>query len=868
MSTTKLGITSKDLLTLTDIFDEELKRAGISADQIPLIGTRGTILQSSEHLFDTVATVIENNNINSSIMTTQSKAQLMSALTQRLYKASFSKPSSITMYVEIPIDDIIKFGRNVTPNTWEFSFTDDNTVLLDGIVFTPEKSTYYIRVTKKQSKYSVRAFYLNELGVAVNIPIQKLKVDRFSEAVIVTMNFLQVTREVTNKTFQDSELDYFIIQTSDMLYDFKLEHATTLAGPYTELEAVTVLTRGNDKALKYEYRNEYSIGLEYKYIQNGFKASKGDTLKITTYSTTGRNINSTETPQVKNKNPKDLHVNYISSENDGTYKSYGGLNNSSQLDTLRDTIITANGTRFKIDTEQDMLTYLNQYQGISKFKAKLAIQDIEHVFSIFTLLRFEQQIATGETQSFTIPSNTGTTQVDLKTLPKKVIDGHNHYAIRSDMPVKSIQSNIKESFDLIQEYDGESQPELDKTLFYYVSPFLYSIREVDGLVRCYYDSQYAEKYQTTAIYESEDDENITVRFINTTLRVNDYIDETTKARVFNISAQIRCDEPDITLDDTNFQAKLQLTDIDGEPFYLLGRVSKVNEADASTYDIIFDLSSDRNIFDTQTTITYTTNDEQQISKEVLVKQDAILELYLQPNLQKNLTLVSKYQANIEIFKDSAVLLYLQSNTLYSGVFELVELPLISYDFYKIPHNQKTINTEIKNISNFLTSSLYKPVSDYEVDTKSIDDLIPTSYRIRIKFVKTFGLSKFLSVGNISVTELQNLQISPKFYISKINPDYDMSIISSILNDEFTAWDFNSQDLHMSILTAGILTNVEDDLSSLQFVNFANYPADYHTMKSNGKREKYNDIPEIVSIKPRYNEDLKIYEHDCTYTELI
>ena len=524
MSTTKLGITSKDLLTLTDIFDEELKRAGISADQIPLIGTRGTILQSSEHLFDTVATVIENNNINSSIMTTQSKAQLMSALTQRLYKASFSKPSSITMYVEIPIDDIIKFGRNVTPNTWEFSFTDDNTVLLDGIVFTPEKSTYYIRVTKKQSKYSVRAFYLNELGVAVNIPIQKLKVDRFSEAVIVTMNFLQVTREVSNKTFQDSELDYFIIQTSDMLYDFKLEHATTLAGPYTELEAVTVLTRGNDKALKYEYRNEYSIGLEYKYIQNGFKASKGDTLKITTYSTTGRNINSTETPQVKNKNPKDLHVNYISSENDGTYKSYGGLNNSSQLDTLRDTIITANGTRFKIDTEQDMLTYLNQYQGISKFKAKLAIQDIEHVFSIFTLLRFEQQIATGETQSFTIPSNTGTTQVDLKTLPKKVIDGHNHYAIRSDMPVKSIQSNIKESFDLIQEYDGESQPELDKTLFYYVSPFLYSIREVDGLVRCYYDSQYAEKYQTTAIYESEDDENITVRFINTTLRVNDYID--------------------------------------------------------------------------------------------------------------------------------------------------------------------------------------------------------------------------------------------------------------------------------------------------------------------------------------------------------
>ena len=164
--------------------------------------------------------------------------------------------------------------------------------------------------------------------------------------------------------------------------------------------------------------------------------------------------------------------------------------------------------------------------------------------------------------------------------------------------------------------------------------------------------------------------------------------------------------------------------------------------------------------------------------------------------------------------------------------------------------------------------VYKPVTNYEVDTKTISDLIPTTYRIRIKFVKTYGLSKFLSVGNIQTTELQNLQVSPKFYISKINKDYDMSIISSILNDEFVSWDFNSQDMHMSILTSGILTSVEDDLSSLQFVNFSNYPADYHTMKSNGKREKYNDIPEIVSIKPKYNETLKIYEHDCSYTELL
>lgn len=863
----KTGITSVDNQSLSNIFDEELVRAGITADQVPLVGVRGINTQAMKLMFDSAQVVIANNQRNSNILTTESKSQLISQLIQHMQSITFGSPSTIDLYVEIPIDDIIKLGKSVSPNTYELVFSNKNTLKLDGKIFTPEKNNYYLRVTKKNNKYTVRAYYLNSLGVAENIQTQKLYISKNVYHMIFTAKFIQCEKVTIDKTFQDSQIDTFILNTNDIIYKFTCGHSKTMDGPYNKLEPVAKVTRDLENAIEFKYRSSNSIQLEYKYYNGGFQADVGDHIRTVLWCTTGENINYTGVPEIKEKYPKDLNITYLSTENDGSYKSYGGKKNSDSIDALRSEIIKAKGTRGKIDTENDLQSFLLPYDGDSTFRPKLVIQDILHVFNIFTLLKFTQTISTGEVQTFTIPTNSGTINVDLTKLPKKLINGHNHYAVRSDMPIKSVQTNITESFELIQSYDGESHTEdIENKLFYYISPFLYTIREQDGFIRAYSDTQYSEAYQSYATYESEDDEHITTRFINTTLQVNDYLDDNGK-RVFNITAQIRADEPDVILTDSNFESKLILNDIENQPFEILGTIHKIEteEEEKNLYEIVFELESDRNIFDNQVHITCNKN-KQSISKDINVKQKAKLELYLENNLRSK-TLVTRYESLIEIFKDMTSSLYLQSNILYSGRLEMVQVPLISYDFYKIYHNQQVINRELYNITNFINNTLYYPISEYEAEGKTLQELQETTFRVAIKFAKTYGLSKFLAVGNIETTDLKNLQLSPKFFVSKIEEDYDMSLISSIFNEEFTNWDFISEDLHMSLLTTGILSNTEDYLRSLQFRNFGNYPADYHMIKNNGKTEKSSDIPEVVSIKPKYNEALKIYEYDVTYSEL-
>lgn len=867
----KTGITSKDNQSLSTIFDEELVRAGITADQVPLVGIRGIATQAAELMLASAQTAVANNKRNSNILTTESKSQLISQLIQHMQSITFGSPSSIDLYVEIPIDDIIKLGKSVTPNTYELVFSNKNTLKLDGKIFTPEKDNYYLRVTKKNNKYTVRAYYLNSLGVAENIQTQKLYISKNVYHMIFTAKFVQCEKITIDKTFQDSQIDTFILNTKDIIYTFNCGYSKTMNGPYTKINTVAKVTRGVENALEFKYRAANSIQLEYKYYNGGFEAQVGDHLRTVLLCTTGENINFTGIPDIQEKYPKDLSVTYLSTENDGSYKSYGGKKNSDSIDALRREIMKAKGTRGKIDTENDLQTFLMPYDGDSTFKPKLVIQDILHVFNIFTLLKFTQTISTGEIQTFTIPTNSGTINVDLTKLPKKVIDGKNFYAVRSDMPVKSLQTHINEKFELLQSYDGDSfSDEIENTLFYYVTPFLYAIREEDGFIRVYSDSQYSEAYPSYATYESEDDDHITTRFINTTLRVNDYLDDDGK-RIFNITAQIRADEPDVILTDDNFEAKLILTDVEGEAFDVIGALKKIETEDPekNLYEIVFDFECDRNIFNTQTHIKCNKN-KQLVSKDINVKQTVKLELYLTPDVssrRSSKTLVTRYEALVELFRDVTSSLYLQSNILYSGALEIVQAPLISYDFYKIYHNQQVINQELYNINKFINSTVYSPISEYEAEGKTLQELQETTFRVSIKFAKSYGLSKFLAVGNIETTDLKNLQLSPKFFVSKIDEDYDMSLISSIFNEEFSNWDFISEDLHMSLLTAGILSNTEDYLRSLQFRNFGTYPADYHMIKNNGKTEKSTDIPEVVSIKPKYNENLKIYEYDVTYSEL-
>ena len=75
------------------------------------------------------------------------------------------------------------------------------------------------------------------------------------------------------------------------------------------------------------------------------------------------------------------------------------------------------------------------------------------------------------------------------------------------------------------------------------------------------------------------------------------------------------------------------------------------------------------------------------------------------------------------------------------------------------------------------------------------------------------------------------------------------------------------DLHMSSLCTDVLTNAGDSVSILQFINFDTYPSDYHLIRKNEVDIGNDDVPEVVSIEPRFNEDLGIYEYGMEFKDI-
>ena len=872
--TYKEYVSSEDSLTLADIITEDVVRNGVDLDQESLMGAKGFFSQAIQHLFDTTRVALINMQRNTDLLATNSVSHLISQLVQHSDEPTFAMPSTTSLNISIPISYIKQVGKPVkgATNSWEFEYKNTNSVILDDKPFMIDKDSYFIRVTEKPNDTECRVYYKNSLGVATNVLSQKLYLGQGQYAVVFEASFIQTTVETIEKVFTSAELDEFIFATENPIYVFNAEYRDNDASEWEPIIMKLYYTRGIAASLEYAFMSNKSIRVMHQYSNGGFRPIKGGTLRITFLTTTGEDINYSGDPQLGTVVPTGAPISYLSTEDKGIFTSTGGRLADANQDTLRDTVIKMKSTRRRIDTEPDMESWLLPYTGSSKFKPKLNISDfLLRIFNIYTMIKFEQIINTGETQTFTIPSNSGDVLVDLSKVPKKLINGNYCYAIRSDMLVKSIQNQTDSSFELNPTDPYQEGTEKDG-IFFYISPFLYTYSVEKGLTRSFMDAQYAEPYKTVAEFESED-ERIDTRFVNSTVRVNDYMNEDDKTRTFSITTLVRCDNPDKEISDKNFKAVLTLNDIDDQPFEIQGTVEKdttQTDEENNMYLITFKMTSDRNIFDRQVDIKYN-NDA--VTKTVEVDQKAKLSLYLkynngtedEPRMED--ILVTRYATDVSLFVEITPSLYIQHNMEYSGKLKLVLCPLISKGFYQIAQNQKTINDELKNVFAFIQKDIYEANDMFSSKGYTLNDLQETLFAVSIKFVKTYGHSSFLNVGNSNTVPLKNLQIKPKLYISKIDQDFDPATISNIFNNEFINWDFLAEDMHMSILCSGVLSNAEDYISALQFVNFDDYPSDYHLIKNNGKEEKNDDVPEVLSIAPKYNKTTKRYEYDITYTEL-
>lgn len=853
-------------LQLNSVIKASLEADGVDVDQISMLSATGLLVQGFNTLFDDVSLAVKNIARESNLLSCRNNSSLYNQLVQATTEISLSKPSKLKMYVEIPLESIRLLGKKVQDNTYEFEYTNDNIIMLDELEFIPVIPVHYLRYTKTQEKDEVRAFYKNNSGDIINIPTQR---DRFQDiaTVAIIVEFQQVTKVTKEEVFSDAQLDKFVFTTDAPIHDFELEYRDNQGADWIPIGKRLFYTRGVSNYIEYKILSNNSISLEHKYVSGGFKPEVGGILRITAYTTTGQDINTKEAAQVVKAYPNQLLCNYYPYTD--SFQSSGGRLASNDKEYLRNYIIKLKGSRRRVDTESDMGIFLLNYEGSSVFKPKLTVNDVKsRIFNIYTVLSFNHKLGDVD-RRFTIPTDSATVNIDLKQLPTKMVQGLNWYCFASDMGIKSTQDSETFSYVYDKSIDTSIPNQGDNEVnYFYVSPFIYSYSPTDNFCRSFMDAQYDEPYPTVVTFDG-DDSLISTRFVNTNLRMNDYTDSTGKRQMF-ITAQIRADESTFVRTSETMDAKLEIEDIDGNKFEIpLSEVT--DEGHDNIYNLKFNFKSDRRIFNRWCDITYTDGDSGEVTKTINVTRPIGLKLYTiayDEVLKDNRAVhVVTFEASVDIFKEITPQLWLQTNMNYSGTMDFVLMPLVSMDFYQKYKNQEKIIEEILSVFDFIQQEVYGELDEFSSVGFGIRDMQETLFRVSIKFAKTYGRSKFLNVGNYRTDHIKNLQLKPTIYIRKIDDEFDESSIASDLNTRLITHDYEMTDLHMSVLVKDVLTDASDSVSILQFVNFDNYPSDYHLVKRNELEYGNDDVPEVVSIEPVYDEKLGIYNYNINMKTL-
>lgn len=860
------NITSLDLamkVDLNGLIKEQLSKAGVDTDMLSILSPTALMVLAYNTLFDSVSLAVNNVKRESSLLTCTNSSSLYNQLVQHVTDITLSKPSELNLHIRIPLFNVEKLGTIVQANTYELKYTNQNIVNLDGLPFISKIDTYYIRYTKSETKEDVRVFYKKIDGSIQNVVTQTMFFGDF-RYVVFKAPFYQVTVENQEFTFSDAQLDKFIVKAKNPIYDFNLYYKDNQGEEEIPIGKRLFFTRGTGKFLEYKILSNNGISIEHKFTSGGFRPEVGGILRVELLTTSGQNIKYLGTADNAKIVPDSLLVEYYPEFD--IFESIGGRLANDDKEVLRQYIIKLKGSRQRIDTESDMGNFLRNYEGSSVFQPKLIVNDIKRMFNIYTVLTFKHKLGTVD-REFTVPTDSGTVNIDLKQLPKLQLDGTWWYCYDSTCGIKSQQDNTISSYmyDKSVRVDQPS-PGDNNTMYYYVSPFIFSYSEIDNFCRSYMDAQYDEPYSTFVTFD-EANKAVNTRFINTNLRMHDYVDKEDQ-RVFKITTEIRADNTSFKITNTNFRAELVIQDRAENPIIIPAHVEDLKSD--NKYKLTFFMSSDRKIYDRFVNIKFLNPiKEQEEQALVPVRQTAELKLYtIDDTVEIPIeTHVVTYSCDVELFKEITPHLWLQTNMNYNGNMDFILLPLVSLDFYRMYKNKEKINGEIKSIFDFIKTEVYGELDMFSTHGFTVRQLQETLFTVSIKFAKTYGRSKFLNVGNKRTEPIQNLQLQPSIFLRKIDSEFDETAIASELNKLLITHDYQMSDLHMSTLVADVLTSANDSVSILQFINFDKYPSDYHLIRKNEVEVGNNDVPEVVSIAPIFNEDLSIYEYGMEFKEI-
>lgn len=862
---------------------EELVGAGVSVEDLSIMGPESRFIGILSQIFDNTSNAMDVMYRESSVTLASRYSSLFSLLSQHDMDISLAHPSKMEMFVRIPLVDILTLGNKVSSSTYEFQYTNANTVVVDGREFTAENDVYYIRTQELTDTYKTKVHYFDSNGARHLLPVQMIFFNG-EYYILFSTNFLQITREAIPLVVGNVNLQRWVVETKENIHSFTVTYQSTQNAPAIELTPRNYYSRGQGNFIEYRMDGNRSMILEHKKTPGGFTPEINGIITVNALTTTGTNVKFKGVAKAKDVDPIELNVFY---EPVGEYfESIGGRLADTTKEVLREDIIKKKGARGRIDTEMDMSSFLLGFGGKSIFYPKLIINDVKmRVFNVYTALKFGVNVGVTNERAFTIPTNSLDIEVDLTQLPTKNIDGKPFYCLNPNIAIKSTQGT--EADHSVPLYGGwASEPTEEQAIanqtnsFLYRTPLILSYSKKENFVRSYIDGQDDIAYRTAIISENDDD-RIPTHIINTSLRVHDYeeyeVPGPGKKRVFKIKTEIRSDNTEIPLsidpsnpDTYNFKATLTMKLQNGSDVEV--KLSEfVDQEEDNKYTLTFDFVTDRNIFDKFVDIQYIPdggNSYQTVT--VPVQQKMKLNLFYK--VGSNFEEISVYEADVSLFRDVTQFFLIQSVPFakLGGVgndIKFLLVPCIGHYFYEVLENRPYIIDEINRVVNFLNEGIYGELDQYRSHGFTLRELQETLFTVSIKFARTYGRSRFLQAGATVFTPLMNLQIRPTIYLRVLEDTFDKQTISEYLDDQFTKHEFLTSDLHMSTHISSILEESGGALELLQMINFDRYKPDYHMIKHNGRDEKNDDVPEILSIAPKYNKQRGTHEYDVTYVEI-
>lgn len=873
----KTMLNSEDKQEMNELIVNELIKNGINPDEIPLMSPASMILAGFNTLFDSVSSAIQYVSRESNLIHAEYPSSLFNQLAQHTNEVVIAKPSKIWLFVRIPVDDIKRYGKHVQDNTWQIEFDDTNTCIIDGLTFMPTIPKFYVRVTFLPERKLYRVFY-DYQGKKINVLVQNIFIHE-QETLGFKAEFKQVTIEKFTKQFDDEQLAKFLINTEFPISDFDVYYRSNSAAPPVKINKRLFYTRGSGDYIEYKILGNNSIALIHKYVQGGFKPARSSFLEIVCYTTTGRDVEYKLAASREKFTQATARVEY-EPVGKRIYKSSGGSLAETSVEYLRNKVIQLRGARRRIDTESDLRTFLLNYDGESTFHPRLTHNDIaSRIFSIYTVLSFSNTL-NGIKRVFTIPTNTGSVSASYDDMRHKQINGLDYYSFNYNNIIKSNQSRKSDTFVLDKTIKPGKEPSVPEKLdpkdllnnlytYYYVSPFIIDYDKYNNMARIYMGAQYDETYLTFQTFE-EFNASIPVRFVNTSIRVNDhYVYEKNKtSHSFKLNAEVRFESNSWSFEHgKTFQAYIEIQGMDKEVY----RIPCHNATDVGNniWDLDFNLKTDKYVFNKWCEFSWISDDADHTVKTAMFNiKDKLKLICMIKGEDQDAThykSVSEFQGEIELFKDVTKDLFTQTDQYTQDKVSFMSLPLVKSDFYLKSGNQKHITEEVKKIITFLDHAVYDNLDEYSSRSNDVHDIQETNLRVAIRFAKTYGLSKFLDVGEVNKVLVHNLQMRPRLLIRKLDPDFDETAIASELNQSLIKHDYYMEDLHMSSLVYSVLDKAGDAISRIQFINFDNYPDNYHMIIRNDQTPDNLDPPEIVSLEPIYDEVTDTYKFNIKFT---